>query len=101
MTLAADIITDLDVFLNSDEHAVAAVYTPASAEAVSLTVLFNKEYSAIMGMEGHRYWMELKTTDAEDMAPGETVVINSVTYKIKSPPHHTGNGMSEVELTID
>ncbi len=101
MTLKADILTDLDTVLNTDEFADDAVYYPASAADVTLKVIFSREYQDIMGMEGYRYWIEAKTSDVEDMAPGETIVIGGVTYKVKEPPRAGDGGMSIVELSID
>jgi len=106
VTLKADMITDLDEFFNTDEFADAAIYTPAYvapavAAPVTINVLFNKEYDAMSNVGGFRYWCIAKTTDVLSAKPNETMVINSVTYKIKSPPHHTGDGTSEIELSID
>lgn len=101
--MAADLI---NVFFNTDEFAVAAVYTPAFvapalAAPVTIKVLFNKEYESMIGVGGFRYWIETPTAAVIAAKPRETIVIDGVTYKIKGPPHHTGDGISQIELSID
>lgn len=102
MTLKEDIASDLDsVFFNANEFATQATYSPASADDVEIEVIFNREYQAVLGMEGYRYWIEAKTADVEDCTPGESIVIDGTTYKIKEPPRHGDGGVSIVELSID
>ncbi len=106
MTLKADMISDLTEFFNTDEFAVSAIYTPAYvapavAAPVTIKVIFNKEYDVMSGVGGFRYYCLAKTGDVAAAKPLETMVIDSVTYKIKDPPHHTGDGTSEIELSID
>jgi hypothetical protein len=107
MTLAADILTDLTaVFFNPNDFAVAAIYTPAytapaSPAPVTIYVIFDKTYDSMLGMSSFKYTAEAKTSDVAAAKPRETLVINSVTYKIKEQPHHTGNGTTILELSID
>ena len=73
---------------------------------VAITVMFDKDYDSISGVGGFRYHCLAKTADVLNAKPGETIEIaapdpNAGVYKIKEPPHHTGNGTSEIELTID
>lgn len=106
MTLKADMITDLDEFFNVNEFADAAIYTPAFiapaiAAPVTIKVIINKEYDAMSGVGGFRYYAQAKTADVAAAKSGETLVIDSVTYKIKEPPHYNDDGISEIELSID
>jgi len=102
MTLKTDMIADLDsVFFNVDEFAVAGIYTPTGGTATSIKVLFHKEYDELSGAENYRYWLEAITSDVSAAKVDEPIVIEGVTYKIKEPPHHTGDGMSIIELKID
>lgn len=101
MTLAADIITDLGAFFNSDEFAVSATYTPAGGTAATIKVLLDKEDGALLGMEGTRLTCLAKTADVSAAKPKDTIVIAGTTYKIKSPPFHDESGITEIELSID
>lgn len=106
MTLKTDMITDLAAMFNTDEFADAAVYTPAYVAPalpapVTIAVIFNKEYDAMSNVGGFRYFCLAKTADVIAAKPDETLVIDGVTYKIKGPPHHTGDGTTEIELSIE
>jgi hypothetical protein len=102
MTLKTDMIADLDnVFFNTDEFAVAAIYTPTGGTATSIKVLFHDEYDELSGVENYRYWIEAKTSDMPAAKIDEPIVIEGITYKIKEPPHHTDDGTSIIELKID
>lgn len=100
-TFAQQILDDLDVFINSDEFAVVATYTPTSGSATTFSVLFDRDALSDMGMIANRYTCEAKTSDVLSAVPGETMQIAGVTYKIKEPPHHTATGTSILELSID
>lgn len=100
-TFAQQLLDDLDVFLNADEFAVSATYTPSGGAASVISVLFDKEAAPEFGMIAHRYYCEVKTSDVLTAAPDDTLVIAGVTYKIKEPPHHTATGTSILELSID
>ncbi len=94
-------LADLEVFFNTNEFAIASIYTPTIGTALVVNVIFNKEYDAMSAVGGFRYFIQAKTSDFAAARPNETIVIDSVTYKIKGPPHHTGDGTSEIELSID
>jgi len=101
MTLAAQLTTDLSVFFNTDEFAVAASYTPSGGTAKTINVIFDKDYAALSGVGDYRDVCLAKASDVSAAKPGETLVIGSTTYKIKEPPRHTADGITELELTID
>lgn len=100
-TFAQQLLDDLDVFINSDEFAVMATYTPTSGPATTFSVLFDREAMSDMGMIANRYYCEAKTSDVLTAAPDETLQISGVTYKIKEPPQHTATGTTILELSID
>jgi hypothetical protein len=97
--LSAVILADLEVFFN--EFAVDAVYIPATGPVATIKVIFDMDDGTLLGMSGFRYHCLAKTADVLNAVPNETLVIEGVTYKIKDPPHHTSDGTSEIELTID
>ena len=97
-TLAVEINTTGKTITDNSN---TATITPESPVPVTIKVIYNKEYDALSNVGGFRYLCLAKTADVLSAKPGETMVINSVTYKIKEPPHHTGDGTSELELSID
>lgn len=101
MTLKTDMTADLAVFFNSDEFAVAAVYTPTTGTEKTINVLFDREYAESMGMSASRISCICKTADIVGAVPRETLAISGTTYKIKEPPHDTADGTSVIELSID
>jgi hypothetical protein len=103
MTLKTDMANDLaNVFFNTDEFAVAAVYTPITGTAKTINVIFDREYvDTPMGMAASRISCLCKTSDTIGMVPRETLVIEGTTYKIKGPLHPTADGTTEIELSID
>lgn len=101
MTLAADLLTDLTVFFNSDEFAVSATYTPSGGSAKTIKVIWDKDDAALMGMAGTRITCIAKTSDVSAAKPKETVAIGGTTYKIKEPPVHSTDGTTFIELGID
>lgn len=101
-SFAQSLIDDLDVFFDpSGGFAVTAVYTPAGGAARNINVIFDKDAMPELEMIANRLYCEAKTSDVIAAAPGETIQIAGVTYKIKEPPHHTATGTSTIELTID
>ena len=99
---AQQLIDDLDIFFDpTGGFAVTAVYTPAGGTPRNINILFDKEAMPEMGMIANRIYCEAKTSDVIVSAPGDTIQIAGVTYKIKEPPHHTAAGTSLLELTID
>ncbi|MEN6623606.1 MAG: hypothetical protein ABFD50_18930 [Smithella sp.] len=103
MTLKTDMASDLDnVFFSTDEFAVAAVYTPSDGTASSIDVIIDKEApGTTFGMSGTRITCTAKASDMPAANPGETLIIEGTTYKIKNPPHYTADGIIEMELSID
>lgn len=102
MTLKTIMDDDLaSVFFNTDEFAVEATYIPFTGIEKTINVIFDKEYESGLGMAGTRLSCEAMTTDVAAAVPGETLIIEGTTYKIKEPPHHTASGTSIIELSED
>ncbi|MCK9570061.1 hypothetical protein M0R72_14050 [Candidatus Pacearchaeota archaeon] len=101
-TLAQHLLDDLSIFFDATSgFAVPAIYTPAGGAPQSINVIFDKEAAPEIDMIASRIYCEAKTSDVIAAAPGDTIKIAGVTYKIKDPPHHTATGTSYLELTID
>ena len=101
-TFLEQMVDDLAVFFDvTGGFAQNAVYTPAGGAAATIPVIFDRDEIPEMGMESARLYCEAKTTDVSAAKPGDTLVIDSVTYKILNPPRHSASGISEIDLTID
>ena len=87
--------------ITDNSNMATATPEPDPPGPVTIKVIFDKDYDPLSGVGGFRYHCLAKTADVLNAKPGETLVIDSVTYKIKEPPHHTGDGTSEIELSSD
>jgi len=99
MTFKADIITDLDTFINADEFAVDITYNAATIQGV-----FDDEFSSAvqgeMGIESTVPQVQVKTSDVPTVAHGETMTINSTVYNIIGI-QPDGTGMTLILLSED
>jgi hypothetical protein len=92
---------DLDLFFDDETHAVSCTYTPQGGSASTFNVIFNNEYYAIdggeVGVESTEPTVTTKTSNISGASHGDTMVIDSVTYKIINiRPDNTG--MTEIGL---
>lgn len=92
---------DLDVFFDTDTHAVSCTYTPTGGSATTIKGIFNNEYYSLPGgevdVESSQPVFYTKATNLSSVAHGDTMVIDSVTYHvINVRPDETG--MTEVAL---
>lgn len=104
MSLQAQMQSDIDAFINTDEFAVEATYIPASKIPSTVNVIFDNEgaVQTIDGvpMETTDPQLLVKTSDVPDIAHRDTFVIESVTYYVMdSKPN--GTGMTNVVLSRD
>jgi len=87
MTFKTQLTTDLSTFLNSDEFAESAVYTPTAGDAVSCSVFLDYDV-AIQPLDYDARVVEVGTTiealfsDVGEPEKGSTFSINSVTYTV-------------------
>lgn len=74
---------DLDVFLNVDDFADAAIYTPTGGTPKAIVVDFHSEYFEPLGniVESSAPWLSCKQSDVPNLAQGDTFIIDGVTYK--------------------
>lgn len=100
-TFAVAINTTGKTITDNTNTATATPVPLAAPVPVTIQVIFNKEYDPMSGVGGYRYYCLAKTADVSAAVPEETLEIDGIVYKIKGPPQHTGDGISEIELSID
>lgn len=83
---------DFTPFLNKDVFAHEATYTPASTGiAVTVNVIFDAEYKDPLAHETIEPQAQGKEADFSTVADDDDIVINSISYKIRTPePDGTG-----------
>lgn len=70
---------DFDAFLNTDEHATAAVFSRSGA---TVNVIFDADYQDPLGVESSGPMAEGKASDFSGVIQGDTLTINSIAYRI-------------------
>jgi hypothetical protein len=93
--------SDFDTFFDTDTHGINCVYTPSGGSATTIVGIFNNEYYAMPGgevdIESSQPVFYTKSSNLSNATHGETMVINSITYKIINVrPDETG--LTEVAL---
>lgn len=74
----------LDAFLDSDDFATAATFTPTSGSGGSKYVIFDEAYAEAMGIAGTNPQCIGKASDfPATTTVGGTLVIGSTTYTIR------------------
>lgn len=85
----------IDDFFSTDDFAVVATYTPSGGQPKSINVIYDNDYVASL-MEGIEVEntspaVLCKTSDILNVKHGDTLVVNSITYKIiEVKPDGTG-----------
>jgi hypothetical protein len=103
MTLLDQIETDLDTFINDDDFAVDAIYTPVEGDSKIIKVIFDNAYKQMnlqTGVESGGTSAQLKSSDVEDIAKDDTLEINDIAYNIIGI-EPDGTGMIVVRLSED
>jgi hypothetical protein len=95
MTLAEDLLTDLDTFLDTDEFAVMATLTGGGTIRVILTPAFME----VLGVENMELEVEAKYSDISALVQNSTLVIGGVTYYIMQTPIDDGTGIARLPLS--
>ena len=106
MTLKTDIIADLTTFLNSDEFAYSAIWTPASGVAqpafnviIDDTIAHGDENQELeVVAETVVVWGA--TTDVSSIKSRDMILIDSVTYEVINDAYEDEekSGMSILDL---
>jgi hypothetical protein len=85
MTFAADMVTDLATFFNTDEFAVSATLT-VGAVVTYPKVIFSAPFRSLNPANGEiestAPEARCKTSDVSSAVHGSTLVIGGVTYKV-------------------
>lgn len=104
-----DFDADMDTMLNEDEHARPAVFTHTGVAAKTISVIFDKQYSApegvgLVAVSSSAPAATCKTSDVSNASRGDTLTLDvdgvSTTYKV-TVPEHDGTGMSVLFLSED
>lgn len=82
MTLKALLTSDLTGFFNESEFASAAQFSHAAGAAVAISVIFDTDFLASLGIETNKPTALCKSSDVASAVHGDTMVIGSTTYKI-------------------
>jgi len=95
MTFKEQLTTDLDIFINSDEFAEDATFTPVAGDAVSCSVLLDKAIEEQPNFEaGYSQTgveIEALVSDVGTPGIGSTFLINSTTYTVKQIIENDGD----------
>jgi hypothetical protein len=88
---------DLGEFLDTDEFATAATYTPAGGSAKTVNGIFDARYFEALGIDGTQPAFTCVASDVPDAARGDALVIDSVDYKV-SGVEPDGTGLTVLRL---
>lgn len=94
MTLADDLITDLDTFFDTDEFAVVATLAGGGTIRIILTPAFLET----LGVENMELEIEAKYSDVSTLVQNSTLVIDGVTYYVMQTPIDD-NGIARIPLS--
>ncbi len=105
MSLSSDLETDLnDAFFNSDDFADSVTWTPAGESAQTIKGIFDKTYvdvdigdTIVQEYELTFICQSSDLTTPAQIAEGDTLVIDSVTYVVLRE-EKDGTGVSTVKL---
>lgn len=97
--------TDIEraVFINADDFALTATYTPVGGEGVSISGIFDDGHEEVDAGGGVPFSVtapqfHTRTADVSGAAEGDTLAIDGVTYTIRVVmPDGTGMTMLQLE----
>ena len=93
--------TAADRLIMLSDFGVDCTYTPAGGSASTIKAILQNEYFAIetgsVAMEMSQPIAVIRTADAPSIAHDDTMVMESVTYKVKNI-RPDGTGISEIQL---
>ena len=86
--MALESSSDLSNFFITDEHAVSATYTVQGGSPATVKGIFENDYyedaSGEVGLESSQPQFTCKTTDVSSASNGDTLVVSSTTYTVRS-----------------
>jgi hypothetical protein len=90
---------DLDAFLDDDDFAYAATFTPTSGSAGTKNVIFDEAYLQSLGVGGGNPQAVGKASDFPDgTTRGGTLLIGSTTYTIQERELMDDGAMVRLQL---
>lgn len=100
--MAIPLEADLDAILNKDEFATEVTYTPTGGSASTIFGIFDKpivpvDAGGFVDVHEEQPRLACKTTSVPNIAYDDTMVISSVTYKVRAWQHN-GVGLSNIFL---
>ena len=100
--MALPLEADLDAILNKDEFATAVTYTPTGGSASTIYGIFDKptvpvDAGGFVDIHEEQPRLTCKTTAVPSIGYDDTMVISSVTYKVRAWLHN-GVGLSTIQL---
>lgn len=95
MSLAEDLITDLDAFFDTAEFAVVATLAGGGTIRVILTPAFMET----LGVENMELEIEAKHSDISALVQNSTLVIGGITYYVMQTPIDDGTGIARLPLS--
>lgn len=102
MGLLDQISTDLSTFVDSDDFATSATYTPSGGVASTINVIFDDEFHELnaetnsVETSSPQAWVV--DSDVSGVAHGDTLVISSTTYYVRGV-HPDGTGITLLILS--
>ena len=95
MTVALDLLSDLDVFFDTDEFAVAATLSGA----ISIKVVKSPAFAETLGIENSDLEVLAKYSDVSALVQNSTITIGGVTYYVMRKPIDDGSGVVSIPLS--
>lgn len=87
---------DLDVFLNTDEHAIEAIVIESGNV---ITGIFDRPYTDALDVQGFSPSLTCKSADVGELRRGRLIEIESTVYKVVNV-EPDGTGISRVQLEL-
>lgn len=103
MTLSTQLTSDLSDFFDTDEFAVAGLYSALAdagthpTDATTINGIFDEKYVEINGMGSVRPTFTCATSDVSDASDGAKITIDSTVYTVRSP-QQDGTGVTMLIL---
>ena len=86
--MALENSSDLTNYFITDEHAVSATYSVQGGSESTIIGIFDNEYfedpAGEVGLESSQPQFTCKTTDVSSASNGDTLVVSSTTYTVRS-----------------
>jgi hypothetical protein len=95
MSLAEDLLTDLDTFFDTAEFAVVATL----AGGGTIRVIPIPRFMETLGIENMELEIEAKYSDISALVQNSTLVIGGITHYVMQTPVNDGTGAARIPLS--